>query len=279
MQDPCEEATPCCKNPPLASMTCNSTYSAFPSVWRGDFGWWLPCWVGIAAQVIDGLYSDSLEMDSPGAPMLLVVWIAALFLSILIHELGHSLAMRYYGLESRIVLYHFGGLAIPDSFGRWSGARAPRIGAREQIVISAAGPFVQLLFGLAVWCLGLVWGIHMLETDDFNRLFGAQFGADATYPGSAVVFMAFHAFIWPSVYWAILNLAPILPLDGGQIMRGTLMLTRVDQPVRMAHMVSAVAGGLIGVWFLTSQQPFAGIMFLMFAANNWQAMQSGIGSY
>ena len=39
----------------------------------------------------------------------LLVWIAALFVSILIHELGHTFAFRYFGISSHIVLYHFGG--------------------------------------------------------------------------------------------------------------------------------------------------------------------------
>ena len=49
----------------------------------------------------------------------LVLVTAIFFVSILVHELGHALAFRYYGLPSRIVLYWMGGLAIPDSGNVW----------------------------------------------------------------------------------------------------------------------------------------------------------------
>ena len=47
--------------------------------------------------------------------MHLLSWISVMFVSILVHELGHSLVMRYFGQSSHIVLYMLGGLAIPDS--------------------------------------------------------------------------------------------------------------------------------------------------------------------
>ncbi len=51
--------------------------------------------------------------DSPGRLPLLILWAFCLLVSILVHELGHALAFRQNGIESSIVLYHFGGLAIP----------------------------------------------------------------------------------------------------------------------------------------------------------------------
>jgi stage IV sporulation protein FB len=216
---------------------------------------------------------NNVEMDSPGAPILLCIWIVALFISILVHELGHSLAMRYYGMNSRIVLYHFGGMAIPDSFGSWRGARLRNLGPREQVVISAAGPVLQILLGITFLAIAVGLGLRTLETNEVDYWFGTSLKKTNQVPSSAVVLMFFHGMVWPSIYWAIFNLAPILPLDGGHIMRGALFLSKNQQPARTAHMVSVVAGAVIGLWFLSAQQPFAGIMFLVFAASNWQAMQ------
>ena len=51
-----------------------------------------------------------------------LVWILAMFLSILIHELGHAFAYRHFGKSSHILLYQFGGLAIADANGSsWGG--------------------------------------------------------------------------------------------------------------------------------------------------------------
>ena len=44
----------------------------------------------------------------------LIIWTLAVLLSILVHEFGHALAFRLFGVESDVVLYHFGGLAIPQ---------------------------------------------------------------------------------------------------------------------------------------------------------------------
>ncbi len=218
------------------------------------------------------------KTDSPGAPMLLVVWIAALWLSILIHELGHAIAMRFYGIRSRIVLYHFGGLAISDSFGAWDGARRGRVEPREQIVISLAGPAAQLALALVVWLIGLQLDVRMELSGWINRFIGVEI-AEPDYPKSSIVLYAlFDAILYPSTAWAILNLAPILPLDGGQIMRSGLMLTRARDPVRAAHIVSIGVGALLGIYFMQSGEMF-GLMFLLFAANNWQAMQYGSRGY
>jgi stage IV sporulation protein FB len=45
-------------------------------------------------------------------PVRLLIWVAAVFVSILIHELGHALAMRRFGQPSRIVLHLMGGLTV-----------------------------------------------------------------------------------------------------------------------------------------------------------------------
>lgn len=217
------------------------------------------------------------NLESPGAPILLLIWALALFASILIHELGHTLAFRYYGLDSHIVLYHFGGLAIPSSFGAWNGARQRQIGAREQIVISAAGPAFQLTLALVTWLAGLGLGVPMGLTARLNWLMGTEM-ANGVAQTNIVQYATFDAILFPSTVWAIINLAPILPLDGGQIMRNLLFIFRVAQPTRTAHMVSIGAGGLLGLYCLNVGQP-GGIMFLLFAASNWQAMQTGHGSF
>ena len=65
--------------------------------------------------------------------------------SILIHELGHALAYARFGQPARVVLYHFGGLAIPESWGR-----RRHLPPAERFIVSAAGPLAQLLVAAAV---------------------------------------------------------------------------------------------------------------------------------
>ena len=95
------------------------------------------------------LFTVLLGANDP-VPLHLLIWVVAVFLSILVHEFGHSLAMRSFGWTSHIVLYSFGGLAVQD--GSHGGFERPgRRGrdARTQIIISFAGPLAGLHAALA----------------------------------------------------------------------------------------------------------------------------------
>lgn len=212
-------------------------------------------------------------MDSPGAPIVLAIWVAAVFLSILVHELGHAFAFRFYGTDSHIVLYHFGGLAIPGSFGAWNAARRRHVGPFEQVVISAAGPAAQLGLALVIVLIGYATGIR-LDLELFNTTLVTE-----RFPSSGSSYALLNAILFPSVFWALLNLIPILPLDGGQIMRNALVIFQVNQPLRTSYIISIGAGAVCGLYFMSQGNTFAGIMFLMFAANNWQAMQYSGGGF
>ena len=74
-----------------------------------------------------------------------LVWVAAVFVSILIHEMGHVWAMRRYGGDGDIVLYSFGGFAIPKRYCAWS--------VKEDVVISAAGPGAGFLLSALILAL------------------------------------------------------------------------------------------------------------------------------
>ena len=83
-----------------------------------------------------------------------LVWLVAAFVSILVHEFGHVLAINYYGSPAHIVLHGFGGLAIQDSNWR----RDPK----SQIVISLAGPAAGFLLA-GVILIGLKLGGQLAE--------------------------------------------------------------------------------------------------------------------
>src|SRR5947209_18655190 len=83
------------------------------------------------------------DLQAEHCVLLLVVWIACVFVSILLHELGHVLVGRLFGSHGHIVLYSFGGLAVGsnDLPSRWL-----------RIAVLLAGPGLQLvLFALVKW--------------------------------------------------------------------------------------------------------------------------------
>lgn len=166
-----------------------------------------------------------------------VVWIAMVFLSILIHELGHALVMRRFGeRHAEIILYAFGGLAIG------SGWRS----RREQILISAAGPGLQIGVGLLLWFL-----TRSIPMD------------------SPLLNYAVGSFLFISIFWGALNLLPIIPMDGGRISEALFG----PQRERTALGLSLVCAVALAVYMgLLNGQLFAAVFFGMLAYNNWQRL-------
>src|SRR5262245_22978444 len=71
------------------------------------------------------------------SPALLVEWLIVIFVSILIHELGHALVVRWYGLSPQIMLYSMGGLTS------WRDEKG--VSHAKHIAISLAGPFAGFI--------------------------------------------------------------------------------------------------------------------------------------
>jgi membrane-associated protease RseP (regulator of RpoE activity) len=211
------------------------------------------------------------DLGTPGAPALLLIWIACVFVSILVHELGHAIAMRYFGQRARIVLYHFGGLAMNDSFASWDGARRRRTSAKDDLIIYAAGPGLQILFTLPFVFLA----VPMNATPGFMTDWFGLPGLDAEALHSVVLLATFDALLWIGIAWAILNLAPLLPLDGGGIMYNIMLMMNVDNAWMKSRFVSVVVGVALGVYFMANFGGINGIMFFMLAAGNWQEIQQG----
>ncbi len=120
------------------------------------------------------------------------------------------------GSRGHIVLYAFGGLAIPDRrlHDRW-----------QRVAVSFAGPLAQfLLLGLVFLCLaikgtdfavaflhylGSFFGLRMMTHDDVLAIQIME----------PMVLEFVFDMIVINLFWALLNLLPVFPLDGGQISR------------------------------------------------------------
>ena len=232
-------------------------------------------WIGCAvfgyglAQAIDGHFRAA----SPGFMPLLLLWAACLFVSILIHELGHAIAFRGYGIDSSIVLYHFGGLAIPTSYSGRSG----RLGPKQDLWIFAAGPLAQIASALVLGAVVKALGYNLtlavaLMPSVFHQIPGLTDGATIDSPG-ALALVTFY--LYPSVLWALLNLAPVLPLDGGHIVKSLILIFGGN--MLQALWITTIAGGLLAVYSFRAGQPFIGILFFIFAVSSFQAIQQSSG--
>lgn len=142
------------------------------------------------------------------------LFIFGLFLSVLLHEAGHALMARRYGIATQeIVMLPIGGLARLE--------RQPRAG--EEFWVAFAGPLVNfflglLLLGAAFWTGGGVSVEHWLEA------------ADANIASRLAV---------ANLVLALFNLLPAFPMDGGRVLRSLLAERR---PYEEATRITARIG-------------------------------------
>lgn len=206
-------------------------------------------------------------------PMLLITWMVAFFLSILVHELGHAAAMRAYGYYPSITLYGMGGLT---SFGpaRPYGSRSPGFAGR--ILISAAGPGAG--FAVAAILLGafrlagypVVW-------PQYHRLYGFVFGV-VDIGGPPVLLHLVNQFLLISIFWGLLNLLPIFPLDGGQIAREIAVKVYPSDGLRLSLMLSLVVAALIAVIALVQwREVWTAAIFGYLAFNSYAMLSAYSG--
>jgi Zn-dependent protease len=170
----------------------------------------------------------------------MALWLLITPVAVLVHELGHAFTARAAGAQPQIALAGFGGVTTFVPPGPLSRVRS--------LGISLAGPAVGLAVGAV---LVLV-----------NRSFGD--GLDPTGWQSS----ALRAGIWTCLGWSVLNLLPVLPLDGGQAMR-ELLPGAPERRARRAAGVSLVVAGLAAVVAaVVLGQVFLAIFMVFFAVTN-----------
>ena len=149
-----------------------------------------PYWFVIAGVFIV-IYANDLSTSLHGSTRYVVAaaFVILLYASVLVHELSHSVVALSYGLPvRRILLYPLGGVSEID--------REPQTPGRE-FCVSAAGPALSLLLGVAGW------GLHLVVTTGVS--------------GSLVRQLMVANFVV-----GIFNLLPGLPLDGGRMLRAVI---------------------------------------------------------
>ncbi len=181
----------------------------------------------------------------------LVIWVVFGTFAIAVHELGHALAFRHYGLESTIRFWAMGGLAIPiDQDG------AARLPDRQWLVVSLAGPGVGLVLG----SIGLA-----LEG------FVAGQGLDLR---SAVGIWTFV-----NLGWSVFNLLPITGLDGGSAVMHVLRLAFGERGFDAALAASMAFSAVVAVLSFANGLAFVGVIAIVFGLTNpyqYRALLAGL---
>jgi stage IV sporulation protein FB len=159
-------------------------------------------------------------------------------LSVFLHEMGHALTSRSFGLRPTIVLAGFGGFTQNTD---------PPRRPRDEFLLIAAGPSVNFAIAAVLWALSTIF------LDDGN-VFLARLALQVRYV---------------NIFWGIYNLLPIMPMDGGQLMR--VVLRKVMKKGLSADRWTYRIGlGLAGAFTLYAISP---------PTNIWMALILGMAAF
>jgi len=185
---------------------------------------------------------------------LMLIWVFCVFISILIHELGHALTALYYGWPPHIVLHAFGGYASYQPTGsHWvKGGHS----AGRSILISFAGPLAGFLL------YAVVTGVEKLLEHQEVVL-------------SDYAYFIFFQMKWINLWWGLVNLLPAYPLDGGQISRAAFSHWRPYNGIEISLKLSFVTAVCTALAAYRFEQINAAFLFGYIAFLNFQELQGG----
>jgi stage IV sporulation protein FB len=171
--------------------------------------------------------------------LLIGLFVLAGFISILIHEFGHALSGRAFGARPEVVLHGMGGVAM------FPGGKFSRM---QHILVTAAGPGVQLILAAIAFAVVIFAPLPDTLIRDF-----------------------FWFLFFVSFFWALLNLIPVYPLDGGQIMFSILGPNRRTLALKLS-IVAAVCGGL--ALYMVLKTIFFPIFLAFMAYENYKELNA-----
>lgn len=174
------------------------------------------------------------------------LWMLVIFISVVIHEYGHALTALAFGQTAEIELVALGG--VTHRHGR-------QLKLWKEFLVVFNGPLAgALLACVAYW-------------------FYARLGKNP--PNTAWTYII-EITLYANIFWTIVNLLPIHPLDGGRLLSIMMEALFGMRGIRISLLISGVFSLLIGLAAFAYHILIAGALFLMFAFESYRAWQSSL---
>ena len=156
------------------------------------------------------------------------LFIAILFFCVLLHELGHVFAARYYGVKTRdVTLWPFGGIASMEQM--------PEKPSQE-LVVALAGPAVNVVIAAVL----LLWLGFRVDPQNLVAIENSAISLAAKVAAANIILVLF-------------NMIPAFPMDGGRVLRALLAMwmgnARATELAATIGQAFAVVFGVIGIFY------------------------------
>lgn len=174
-----------------------------------------------------------------------LIWMFVIFISVLFHEYGHALAATFFGQSAQIQLFAFGGLTLPQG---------KKLKGWQEFIVIAMGP----AFGFLLYFGALFIPVATLQA----------MGPMGGYLAYTVIVTRFI-----NLFWTVINLIPILPLDGGHLLRVILSGFIGHKSWKVSFITSFVLSAAACLFFFAVGQFFIGAIFLLFTFQSFETLR------
>lgn len=170
-------------------------------------------------------------INAQGSILGMVIWIGIIFVSVLIHEYGHALTSVLFKQKAKIQLVALGGVTSYEG---------PKLKFWQQFVIVFNGPlFGFFLFLAATALLQMQWSPVMYQILRMTQV--------------------------ANLFWTVVNLLPVQPLDGGQLLRIILEANFGIRGFKLSLLIGAIISLVFAFAFFIIRFYLAGALFFLFA--------------
>lgn len=174
------------------------------------------------------------------------IWIGIVFVSVLVHEYGHALTAVFFGQKAQIDLVAMGGVTQ-----RHGG----KLKLWQDFIVVLNGPLAGLSLGILAYIT--------------RRNF---FAPDSTSMIADVLLITFYV----NVFWTIINLVPVQPLDGGKLLGIILESIFGLRGVKIALFISMILSVFLGLLFFSLHNVLAGVIFMMLAFEGYRSWKQSL---